>query len=404
MPAAWQRLPRPLDASGAASRCARPGALGRARADARGAATRSSASRDERQAGRRLRRDALRGPLAELDGAPRCVRSRPRSGRSRRRSAAGDALPRRPARACRRHAPLLRPHLDGALARGPRPVPRPPRRRVLRDDSRPPQGAPADTKHLLKAAARGLVPDRIIDKPKIGFFTAVDGWFRRRRAASSATTSWADPRYAESSTAARSSTSAGSRCGDRHEQRARAAVDPDARGLALDVSAALAQRRAGRERITVHDPLYAVMTPARDEVENLPRLAASLAAQTVPPDVWFIVDNGSTDGTLEIAKELAPSRWIRVLSLPGSGRRPRRPRRPRALGGYQGAATRPRSRQRRCGHLDGAGLLRAPAREVRRGRGPRDLERQALELREGVWEQRFVTGTTAWALRARIAG
>ena len=37
-----------------------------------------------------------------------------------------------------------------------------------------------DTKHVLKRAARGLVPDRIIDKPKIGFFhAAVDAWFQR---------------------------------------------------------------------------------------------------------------------------------------------------------------------------------------------------------------------------------
>jgi asparagine synthase (glutamine-hydrolysing) len=35
------------------------------------------------------------------------------------------------------------------------------------------------TKHLLKRAARGLVPDRIIDKPKIGFFNAAVGaWFK----------------------------------------------------------------------------------------------------------------------------------------------------------------------------------------------------------------------------------
>jgi len=34
------------------------------------------------------------------------------------------------------------------------------------------------TKHVLKEAARGLLPDRIIDKPKIGFFAAsVDRWF-----------------------------------------------------------------------------------------------------------------------------------------------------------------------------------------------------------------------------------
>jgi asparagine synthase (glutamine-hydrolysing) len=36
-----------------------------------------------------------------------------------------------------------------------------------------------ETKVLLKQAARGLVPDEIIDKPKIGFFNgAADGWLR----------------------------------------------------------------------------------------------------------------------------------------------------------------------------------------------------------------------------------
>jgi asparagine synthase (glutamine-hydrolysing) len=35
------------------------------------------------------------------------------------------------------------------------------------------------TKHVLKVAARGLVPDRVIDKPKVGFFNrSVEGWLR----------------------------------------------------------------------------------------------------------------------------------------------------------------------------------------------------------------------------------
>ncbi len=34
-----------------------------------------------------------------------------------------------------------------------------------------------ETKYIVKRIARGLVPDRIIDKPKKGFFNdAVDGW------------------------------------------------------------------------------------------------------------------------------------------------------------------------------------------------------------------------------------
>jgi glycosyltransferase involved in cell wall biosynthesis len=63
---------------------------------------------------------------------------------------------------------------------------------------------------------------------------------------------------------------------------------------------------------------YALVTPARDEAPNLPRLAESLIAQTVTPDTWMIVDNGSTDGTAEVARVLAASHsWVRVLEIPG---------------------------------------------------------------------------------------
>jgi asparagine synthase (glutamine-hydrolysing) len=56
-----------------------------------------------------------------------------------------------------------------------------------------------DTKHVLKHAARGLVPDRIIDKPKIGFFNAaVDDWFRgQARGAISDYLLGPNPRYAD---------------------------------------------------------------------------------------------------------------------------------------------------------------------------------------------------------------
>jgi biofilm PGA synthesis N-glycosyltransferase PgaC len=62
---------------------------------------------------------------------------------------------------------------------------------------------------------------------------------------------------------------------------------------------------------------YVVITPARDEAQELPRLAESLARQTVPPDLWLIVENGSTDGTLAVARALeAEHGWIRVTVAP----------------------------------------------------------------------------------------
>jgi poly-beta-1,6-N-acetyl-D-glucosamine synthase len=63
---------------------------------------------------------------------------------------------------------------------------------------------------------------------------------------------------------------------------------------------------------------YAVVTPARNEAASLPRLAGSLDAQTVAPVEWVVVDNGSTDETLEIARSLAAERpWLRVVESPG---------------------------------------------------------------------------------------
>jgi glycosyltransferase involved in cell wall biosynthesis len=63
---------------------------------------------------------------------------------------------------------------------------------------------------------------------------------------------------------------------------------------------------------------YALVTPTRDEETDLPRLAESLVMQTVRPEVWIIVDNGSTDRTVEIARTLESSEgWVRVLEVAG---------------------------------------------------------------------------------------
>ena len=66
------------------------------------------------------------------------------------------------------------------------------------------------SKHVLKIAARGLVPDRIIDKPKVGFFNrSVEGWLRAqtRRARSPSTSSTRARACTSSSTGTRLSRS-----------------------------------------------------------------------------------------------------------------------------------------------------------------------------------------------------
>jgi biofilm PGA synthesis N-glycosyltransferase PgaC len=82
-------------------------------------------------------------------------------------------------------------------------------------------------------------------------------------------------------------------------------------------AAAPTPRRTSTRRLT-----YALVTPARDEEQNLRRLAASLLAQTVPPQAWIVVDDGSADRTPDLMRELAQEHdWISVISAPADAGR-----------------------------------------------------------------------------------
>ena len=71
---------------------------------------------------------------------------------------------------------------------------------------------------------------------------------------------------------------------------------------------------------------YIAITPARDEEKFLPRLIASMAAQSWTPDRWIIIDDGSADATAAILDEAARTYpWIEPHHLPRN--------RPRAPGG-----------------------------------------------------------------------
>jgi len=63
------------------------------------------------------------------------------------------------------------------------------------------------------------------------------------------------------------------------------------------------------------DATVSIIIPARDEADNISTLLASIAEQEYPPHEIIVVDDGSTDGTAEIAKQLGAT-VITAKSLP----------------------------------------------------------------------------------------
>lgn len=65
---------------------------------------------------------------------------------------------------------------------------------------------------------------------------------------------------------------------------------------------------------------WSAITPARNEADNLRRLADAVLGQTIPPTKWVIVDNGSTDDTLDVAAALSEQHgFVGVGCAPESG-------------------------------------------------------------------------------------
>src|SRR5256885_16860088 len=62
---------------------------------------------------------------------------------------------------------------------------------------------------------------------------------------------------------------------------------------------------------------YVVITPARNEAQFIELTLKSVANQTVLPQKWIIVSDGSTDGTDDIVKKyMARHSWIELLRMP----------------------------------------------------------------------------------------
>ena len=176
--ATWRRVPAPARAVGTSLALRGPRRLRRA---TRTLAASDSVERLLAMSGKLdlgLRDRLFRGPLAELDGqaARRAVASRldglpddplPATLYIDAQLALVDDMLHYFDRASMAHSLEVRvPFLDHHLVEYCATIPASLKVRRL------------TTKYILKRAARGLVPDRVIDKPKVGFFAAsVDRWF-----------------------------------------------------------------------------------------------------------------------------------------------------------------------------------------------------------------------------------
>jgi len=67
---------------------------------------------------------------------------------------------------------------------------------------------------------------------------------------------------------------------------------------------------------------YVLVSPCRDESEHMRRTLDSIAAQTVPPALWIVVDDGSTDATPAILDEyVSKLPYLKVVRRVDRGQR-----------------------------------------------------------------------------------
>ena len=184
------------------------------------------------------------------------------------------------------------------------------------------------TKHVLKHAVRGLIPDRdhrqaegrLLQRRRRRVVPRADA-----RARSATTCSGPIRGYAEmlDRGRGRADSSRSTQPGARHGNGVRPALDSHARGLAVVIPAALALDRRSRpaERLTGRMTVRTQSSRRRGRGGESARLARLMpGASRFSPRAWTIVDNGSTDGTLELAH--ADRGRARIgcmsLSIPGA--------------------------------------------------------------------------------------
>jgi poly-beta-1,6-N-acetyl-D-glucosamine synthase len=74
---------------------------------------------------------------------------------------------------------------------------------------------------------------------------------------------------------------------------------------------------AGVRRPALANRRILVVSPVRNEAAHIERVVRAMAAQELAPERWIVIDDSSTDGTLEILRSLAPEiPFMDVLEAP----------------------------------------------------------------------------------------
>ena len=97
---------------------------------------------------------------------------------------------------------------------------------------------------------------------------------------------------------------------------------PTNRSHEREVGAADQSRAAAATSPASSGRRYLLISPCRDEAEHLPRAIETVAAQSITPARWVIVDDGSTDDTAAIVRRAAEHHpWIRLVQREDRGER-----------------------------------------------------------------------------------
>lgn len=65
---------------------------------------------------------------------------------------------------------------------------------------------------------------------------------------------------------------------------------------------------------------YVIITPVRDEAEHISKTISSVARQTILPERWIIINDGSTDNTPQILQAASKKyTWICIVDRPNRG-------------------------------------------------------------------------------------